>query len=74
MKALSKIGNIPEPLHATSILIESEKRIEIHTDSPVTVSPLLYNSVELEAVTEAVEVKLGDSEELLLPGETEAAG
>ena len=46
---------------------------EIHTDSPAAVSPLLYSSVEF-AVAEAVEVKLGDSEELLLPGETEAAG
>ena len=53
--------------------IRQKMGFEIHTDSPAAVSPLLYSSVEF-AVAEAVEVKLGDSEELLLPGETEAAG
>ena len=51
--------------------------LEIHTDSPAAVpaSPLLYSSVELPVLAaEAVEVKFGDSEELLLPGDTEAAG
>ena len=78
-----------EPLDETAQYLKNYY-FEIHTVSelalevidPVAINPtadaeveeLLYKSEAVWACAEAAAIKLGESDELLLPGETEAAG
>ena len=45
---------------------------EIQTDSETVATELLYKSEEFGPAVEGPVARLGDSEELLLPGDTEA--
>ena len=68
------IGNIREDVSRNLHDPGDRKMFEIHADSVVTaavMAPPLYKS---DPVAPALLTKLGDSEELLLPGDTEAAG